>query len=114
MDTALENELEAAALREGVTKSQFIISAVERALGRKDLHRSLLDIHVKYGIASSSAAVLAEEPPPPGDRDRKGAYRRALKEKHDQQMVDWLAYQDARKRGAVWSPQDDPSKGPAT
>ena len=36
MDPLLEKELEAAAQRQGITKSQFIIQAVERALGRKD------------------------------------------------------------------------------
>ncbi len=36
MDPLMEKELELAAKRRGVTKSQFIIDAVGRALGRKD------------------------------------------------------------------------------
>ena len=36
MDPLLEKELELAARRKGVTKSQFIVDAVERALGRKN------------------------------------------------------------------------------
>ena len=36
MDPLLEKELALTAKRKGVTKSQFIIDAVERALGRKD------------------------------------------------------------------------------
>jgi RHH-type rel operon transcriptional repressor/antitoxin RelB len=36
MDPLLEQELATAARRQGVTKSQFIIDAVERALGRKN------------------------------------------------------------------------------
>jgi len=36
MDPLLERELEAAAKRLGKTKSQFIIDAVERSLGRKN------------------------------------------------------------------------------
>ena len=36
MDPLLERELELAAKRLGKTKSQFIIEAVERSLGRKD------------------------------------------------------------------------------
>lgn len=36
MDPLLERELEAAAQRQGITKSQFIIQAVERALGKKN------------------------------------------------------------------------------
>jgi predicted DNA-binding protein len=36
MDPLLERELELAAKRKGITKSQFIIEAVERSLGRKN------------------------------------------------------------------------------
>ena len=36
MDPLLEKQLDLAAKRQGVTKSQFIIDAVERALGRKN------------------------------------------------------------------------------
>ena len=36
MDPMLEKELALAAKRQGVTKSQFVIDAVERALGHKD------------------------------------------------------------------------------
>ena len=36
MDPLLEKQLAQAAKRQGVTKSQFIITAVERALGRKN------------------------------------------------------------------------------
>lgn len=38
MDPLLEKELELAAQRRGVTKSQFIIDAVEKALGRRDAY----------------------------------------------------------------------------
>jgi predicted transcriptional regulator len=36
MDPLLERELDQAARRKGITKSQFIIEAVQRALGRHD------------------------------------------------------------------------------
>jgi RHH-type rel operon transcriptional repressor/antitoxin RelB len=36
MDPLLEKQLDQAAKRRGVTKSQFVIDAVERALGHKD------------------------------------------------------------------------------
>ena len=42
MDPLLEGELEQAAQRQGVTKSQFIIAAVERALGRKNPYELML------------------------------------------------------------------------
>ena len=49
MDPLLEKELELAAQRQGVTKSQFVINAVERALGRKNPYELML-------------ALKAEEP----------------------------------------------------
>ena len=42
MDPMLEKELELAAKRRGVTKSQFIIDAVQRALGHKNPHELLV------------------------------------------------------------------------
>lgn len=44
MDPVLERELEAAARRKGVTKSQFIVDAVERALGHKNPYDLLLQV----------------------------------------------------------------------
>lgn len=42
MDPLLEKQLAQAAQRQGVTKSQFIINAVERALGRKNPYELML------------------------------------------------------------------------
>ena len=42
MDPLLEKELEQAAKRQGITKSQFIIDAVQRALGRKNPYELML------------------------------------------------------------------------
>jgi len=42
MDPLLEKELEQAAKRRGITKSQFIIDAVQRALGRKNPYELML------------------------------------------------------------------------
>ena len=63
MDPLLERELELAARRQGITKSQFVISAVERALGRKNPYELLL-------------ALQAEEAPaePKVGRSKKAAY----------------------------------------
>ena len=44
LDPLMEKELELSAKRQGVTKSQFIISALERALGRKDPYKLLMQI----------------------------------------------------------------------
>jgi len=78
MDPLLEIELEQAAQRQGVTKSQFIIAAVERALGRKNPYELMV-------------ALKAEEPRPkykvtqqPYDSvASKAALRKKLKAKHD-------------------------------
>jgi len=42
MDPLLEKELAQAAKRQGITKSQFIIDAVQRALGRKNPYELML------------------------------------------------------------------------
>jgi predicted DNA-binding protein len=44
MDPRLEQELQQAASLRGITKSQFIVDAVERALGRKDPYQLLLQV----------------------------------------------------------------------
>lgn len=52
MDPLLEKELELAARRQGVTKSQFVVDAVERALGRKN----------PYEVLLQAKAQMAQEP----------------------------------------------------
>ena len=47
MDPLLEKELELAAKRQGITKSQFIIDAVERALNRKDPYALMQQLKVE-------------------------------------------------------------------
>lgn len=44
LEPLLEKELELTAKRLGVTKSQFIISALEKALGRKNPYELLLKV----------------------------------------------------------------------
>jgi len=64
MDPLLEGELEQAAQRQGITKSQFIIAAVERALGRKNPYELML-------------ALKAEEPGKPYRSGKRAAARDA-------------------------------------
>ena len=47
MDPLLERELEFAAQRQGITKSQFIVQAVERALGRKNPYELMMKLKVE-------------------------------------------------------------------
>ena len=74
MDPLLERELELAARRQGITKSQFVIGAVERALGRKNPYELLLALQAEepkaeykvkrkkasYDTEGSKAALLAK------------------------------------------------------
>jgi RHH-type rel operon transcriptional repressor/antitoxin RelB len=56
MDSLLEKELELTAKRMGLTKSQFIISAVERALGRKNPYELMVSLKAQEAAADSSVA----------------------------------------------------------
>lgn len=64
LEPILEKELELTAKRLGVTKSQFIVSALEKALGRKNPYELLLKV---------KAEAVAQEPgPQAGEGDFKG------------------------------------------
>lgn len=78
MDPLLERELDLAARRRGVTKSQFIIEAVERALGRRDPYKLLLAIQAEE---DAKATVRTEEPAYDADTARERIVRK-LRAKH--------------------------------
>ena len=83
MDPLLEGELEQAAQRQGITKSQFIIAAVERALGRKNPY----DLMVALKAEEPRVNYGTGKPRTTGDRPydtsaAKDAVRRKLKTKH--------------------------------
>lgn len=67
MDPLLEKELELAARRLGVTKSQFIVNAVERALGRKN----------PYELMRQVKAQMSQEP-------RAEGWAKAFEAEHEQ------------------------------
>lgn len=98
LEPLLEKELELAAKRQGVTKSQFIISALEKALGRKDPYQLLLKIQAEETASQENIAYVAEENPSP----YKAAIRSKIKVQHEAAQADWLAYQEAKKRGDPW------------
>ncbi len=66
MDPLLERQLEQAAKRQGVTKSQFIVDAVERALGRKNPYELMMVLKAEEGgpqyQAQGSAFAQVEQP----------------------------------------------------
>ena len=95
MDPLMEKELELAAKRRGVTKSQFIIDAVGRALGRKDpaaLYQQVMESTPTYDAAD---AMLPQDGRP---------LRTKLEGKQAADAADWLAYQQAKQRGEPWPP----------
>jgi hypothetical protein len=79
MDPLLERELELAAKRQGLSKSQFIISAVERALGRKNPFELMEALKAE----ESKATYAAEAAPPYETAAAKRRIRSRLKTKHD-------------------------------
>ena len=97
MDPLMEKELELAAKRRGVTKSQFIIEAVERALGRKN-PAALYQQVMKSNATHNAADMPAQQ--------GKRPLRAKLQSKHDTESADWLAYQQAKQRGELWPPAD--------
>ncbi len=110
MDTALERELEQAAQRAGITKSQFIVDAVEQALGRKDAYGALLKAQRQFGIASSPESQALRQPEVPYGAE---SLRDKLTARHESDMRDWLDYQAARQRGQAWQPDDATGQGAA-
>jgi RHH-type rel operon transcriptional repressor/antitoxin RelB len=84
MDPLLEKELDLAAKRQGKTKSQFIIDAVERALGHKNPYELMQRL-----LAEEKSGVYGPTPDPADSREQpydtdasKKALRARLKAKH--------------------------------
>ena len=87
MDPLLEKELEQAARRLGQTKSQFIIDAVERALGRKDpaqIYHRVMEEAKQYQIGEG--ADYADMPA------HQAALRQSLRETYARQQDEYADY----------------------
>ena len=84
MDPILEKELELAAKRQGITKSQFVIDAVQRALGRKDPYALLLQVQAEEARGVYGKRAKGEEGfkgPYDADKAREFIVRK-LEKKH--------------------------------
>ncbi len=57
LDPLLEKELELIAKRLGVTKSQFIVSALEKALGRKNPYELMLKVKAEAALAQEGGVA---------------------------------------------------------
>ncbi len=101
LEPMLEKELELTAKRMGVTKSQFIVSALERALGRKDPYELLQKVQSELREPLPEAQL---QPSP-----TKAAIRARLQAKHAASQADWQAFQDAKKQGRAWTAPDAPA-----
>lgn len=94
MDPLLEKELEQAAKRRGITKSQFIVEAVERALGRNnpgELYLKVMQEMASYKVHSPVQADALDLAP------HKKAISEKLRAKHAQEQVDYADYLKARQ-----------------
>jgi RHH-type rel operon transcriptional repressor/antitoxin RelB len=73
----LEKRLELAARHQGITKSQFIISALERALGDKNPYALMLQAKAEMARDARSAgltqAFIVAQPVPHYDTERSRA-----------------------------------------
>jgi hypothetical protein len=92
MEPMLEHELEMAAKRRGITKSQFIIEAVERALGRVDSRELLREVKARYApliAAERRAAYAAGRRPAPNEPLTTGErVRQVLRAKRDASLAE--------------------------
>lgn len=61
MDPLLEKEMELAAKRKGVTKSQFVINAVQLALGKRDPYELMRVIVAEEEQRAYGPTALASE-----------------------------------------------------
>jgi RHH-type rel operon transcriptional repressor/antitoxin RelB len=111
MDPLLERQLEQAARRQGLTQSQFIVNAVERALDRKNpyellmalkaqeqrpeyqaLAREFADAEQPYEPDKARSAILRKLRAKDGGRHRRGQH-------HDDRRARLLPLPAARRAG---------------
>lgn len=99
MDPILERELETAARLKGQTKSQFIIDAVERALGHRNPYELLLQVQEEV----AEYRVTPDDSPAPAPAGSvKSRVRSALQAEHGKRQKAWVEDQPVAggKRGA--------------
>ena len=101
MDPLLEKELEMAAKRQGVTKSQFVIDAVERALGHKDPLQLLHQVRQEY----APYHIKAEDEAAADLSPQKQRVRDVLRAKQLASQADWQVFQDEQRTKQAGKPQ---------
>lgn len=102
MDPLLEKELERAARQQGITKSQFIVDAVQRALGHKNPHDLMLQVQEEMsGYGAHAAAIEAAGRTEGTEGLSTGEqFRQLLEAKHEAELKDWAEHQARKASGA--------------
>ncbi|MDD2808734.1 hypothetical protein [Rhodoferax sp.] len=99
MDPLMEKELEQAAKRRGITKSQFIIEAVERALGRNnpgELYLKVMQEMAEYRVSQPVEATAASEA-----NAQKSTLRAKLRAKHELESAGFTQALALRQTGGA-------------
>jgi len=99
MDPLMEKELERAAKRRGITKSQFIIEAVERALGRNnpgELYLKVMQEMANYPVNAPTGNAVPRE-----QSTQKSALRDKLRSRHAKEGADFAQFLAARPTGGA-------------
>ena len=90
MDPLLEKEMAQAAKRRGITKSQFIVEAVERALGRhnpSEMYLKVMQEMASYQIGTGTTGTEVVERSP-----LKQALHDKLRIKQAQEQADYAEF----------------------
>ena len=87
MEALLERQLEMAAQRRGISKSQFIIDAVQRELGHKDPGKLLLQVRKEFAPQRAAEAAAGGPAEVKGSDSQK--LRALLRAKHARALAEW-------------------------
>jgi RHH-type rel operon transcriptional repressor/antitoxin RelB len=89
MNPLMERELELAARRQGISKSRFIIAAVERALGHRDPLGLLHQVQEEMAAYKVQRPASGDAPP--------SALQKKLRSDHAAQQSQYAALLKSRK-----------------
>jgi antitoxin component of RelBE/YafQ-DinJ toxin-antitoxin module len=93
MDSLLEKELEQAAKRQGMTKSQFVIDAVQAALGRTPSpFELLLKVEQEMAVYRDAEAAKPRKAVRVSASSQDDRLREALRAEHEADLRDWAKY----------------------
>ena len=107
MEVLLERELELAAQRRGISKSQFIIEAVENALGHKDPGRLLQQVREEFAPMRAAEAAAGGAVLPAGSHAER--LRSLLRARHEARLDDWAQRQASASATAPAADRANPA-----